>query len=428
MDVGSARFTGMVKAAYDGLRGRLGFGEPGAIIERMQQLVGMDERVLDALDVDVRAFLRRDLRIARAIWSFPVKNYGTNGESSAASPPAAIITSHALAAGRRNLRGKYRALRMARSDLPGNHRGLREQAVRLRKSGYAVMYNARFNIVHTAQYLRGFEDWYLDLGQNHELFRGLMQAITEVLVELNHRTLAEVGDLIDIVAFGDDVGLQDRPVCSLPMYRQLIRPAHERVVETIHAHTRAKILYHTCGSVYRYIEDFISIGIDALNPIQVRAKNMEPERLKREFGGRIVFWGGIDSQHVLPHGSPQDVADEVRRIFGILGTGGGYVLAAVHNIQPDVPPKIFSPCSQRAENVRIFRDRLPRRYDLRSCRGLLPSCYADSRFALASPPGDSGSRGDSPCGQARGSGRIHARWRGCAAICATPGAGQSGSR
>jgi uroporphyrinogen decarboxylase len=133
--------------------------------------------------------------------------------------------------------------------------------------------------------------------------------------------------------------LQDRPVCSLPMYRQLIRPAHERVVETIRAHTRAKILYHTCGSVYRYIEDFISIGIDALNPIQVRAKNMDPERLKREFGGRIAFWGGIDSQHVLPHRSPQEVADEVRRIFGILGTGGGYVLAAVHNIQPDVPPE-----------------------------------------------------------------------------------------
>ena len=339
MDVGSARFTGMVKAAYEGLRGRLGFGEPGAIIERMQQLVGMDERVLDALDVDVRAFAQGPADGARDI-ELPGDCYQDEWGVVRRKPAGC----HYYELTHSPLAGEISAEDIARYPWPdpadpGITRGLREQAVRLRESGYAVMYNARFNIVHTAQYLRGFEDWYLDLGQNHGLFRSLIQAITEILVELNHRTLAEVGDLIDIVAFGDDVGLQDRSVCSLPMYRQLIRPAHERVVETIRAHTRAKILYHTCGSVYRYIEDFISIGIDALNPIQVRAKNMEPERLKREFGGRIVFWGGIDSQHVLPHGSPQDVADDVRRIFGILGTGGGYVLAAVHNIQPDVPPE-----------------------------------------------------------------------------------------
>ena len=128
-------------------------------------------------------------------------------------------------------------------------------------------------------------------------------------------------------------------MCSVPMYRELIRPAHERVVETVRAHSPAKILYHTCGSVYRFIEDFISIGIDALNPIQVHARNMEPERLKREFGGRIAFWGGIDSQHVLPHSSPEEVRSEVRRVFDILGPGGGWVLSAVHNIQPDVPPE-----------------------------------------------------------------------------------------
>jgi uroporphyrinogen decarboxylase len=166
-----------------------------------------------------------------------------------------------------------------------------------------------------------------------------MDAVGEVLFELNHRTLAEVGDLIDIVAFGDDVGQQDREICSVAAYRRLIRPYQERVVKTIRAHTKAKILYHTCGSVYRYINDFIDIGIDALNPVQVSAKNMDPAALKREFGDRIAFWGGIDSQRLLPHGTPGDVRAEVLRITGILGRGGGYVLAAVHNIQPDVPPE-----------------------------------------------------------------------------------------
>ena len=339
MDVGTARFTGMVRPAYEALRARLGFGEPGATVDRMQQVVEMDERILQALDVDVRAFSQNaadrggDVELAddryRDEWGVVRRKPPGCYYYELDNPPLA---------------GEITTATIARYPWPdptdpGIARGLREKALRLRDSGYAVMYNARFNIVHTTQYLRGFEDWYLDLGQNHELFRCLINAVTDVMVELNLRTLAEIGDLIDILAFGDDVGLQDRAVCSVPMYRELIRPAHERVVETVRAHSPAKILNHTCGSVYRYIEDFISIGIDALNPIQVHARNMEPERLKREFGGRIAFWGGIDSQHVLPHSSPEEVRSEVRRVFDILGPGGGWVLSAVHNIQPDVPPE-----------------------------------------------------------------------------------------
>jgi uroporphyrinogen decarboxylase len=223
---------------------------------------------------------------------------------------------------------------------PARFRWLREKARRLHEeTDYAVMFNARFHLVHQTQYLRGFHDWYMDLGQNHKLFRSLMDAVLEVLLELNRRAFQELGDLIDIVGFGDDVGLQDRGVCSPALYREVIKPYQKRIVDSIRSNTRAKILYHTCGSVYRYIDDFIEIGIDALNPVQVTAKNMEPERLKSEFGDRIAFWGGIDSQHILPHGSPEDVRDEVRRMFEIMGPGGGYVLTSVHNIQPDVPPE-----------------------------------------------------------------------------------------
>jgi len=133
--------------------------------------------------------------------------------------------------------------------------------------------------------------------------------------------------------------MQDRPVCSPPLYRKLIRPFQERIVATIRSHTAAKILYHTCGSVYHYMEDFIGMGIDAINPVQVSARHMDPERLKQEFGDRIAFWGGIDSQHLLPHGTPEQVRGEVRRMFSLMGKSGGWVLAAVHNIQPDVPPE-----------------------------------------------------------------------------------------
>ena len=339
MDLGTARFTGMVKGACENLCAYLGFGEPGPVVDRMQQLVEVDERILTFLDVDARAFAQGtadqggDVALGedgyRDEWGVVRRRPpGSHYYDIEASPLAGEITAETVA----------RYQRPDPTD-PGLVRGLRQKAERLRKTDYALIYNARFNLVHTTQYLRGFEDWYLDLGQNHALFECLMQAVLEVLLEVNRRTLSEVGDLIDIVAFGDDLGLQDRPVCSPATYRKLIRPCQERIVETIRAHTRAKILYHTCGSVYQYMDDFIGLGIDAINPVQVTAKGMEPGRLKQEYGDRIAFWGGIDSQRILPQGTPEEVAAEVRRIFELLGRGGGWVLAAVHNIQPDVPPE-----------------------------------------------------------------------------------------
>ncbi len=339
IDIGTARFTTMVKGAYDRLRAHLGFGEPGAIVDRMQQLVAIDERILERLDADLRAFSQGALdRSTEA--DLPDGRYRDEWGVIRRQPPGC----HYYELDVSPLAGEIDAGTIARYPWPdpadpGITRGLRETAQRLRATGYAVMYNARFNLVHTTQYLRGFEDWFYDLAGNHDLFRALFDAVAEVLFELNHRTLAEVGDLIDVVAFGDDIGQQDREVCSLALYRKLLRPYQERTVETIRAHTNAKIMYHTCGSVYRYVPDFIDIGINALNPVQVRARNMDPVTLKREFGGRIAFWGGIDTQRILPHGTPQEVCAEVRRMFDIMGPGGGYIVASVHNIQPDVPPE-----------------------------------------------------------------------------------------
>ena len=340
IDLGSARVTGMVKGAYDKLRAHLGFGEPGEIMDRMQQLVTMDERILEFLDVDVRAVSagapdrNGDVETGegrfRDEWGVErVQPPGCPYYDMVASPLAGAIDAAAIA-------------RYPWPDPtdPGRFRGLRERARRLREeTDYAVMYNARYHLVHQTQYLRGFEDWFLDLGGNQPLFHCLMEAVLEVLLEQNRRALAEVGDLIDIVSFGDDVGQQDRPICSLEMYRKMIRPYQERIVAAIRSQTKARIFYHTCGSVYKFIGDFIEIGIDALNPVQVSARDMEPSRLKREFGGRIAFWGGVDSQRVLPHGTPEQVRQEARRMFDILGPGGGYVMTSVHNIQPDVTPE-----------------------------------------------------------------------------------------
>lgn len=343
MDLGSARFTGMVKPACEKLCAHLGFGRPGAMLDRMQQLVEIDEQVLRHLDVDARAVALAGPDRGGDVDVGPGR-YRDEWGIERVQPPGCEYYEMRESP----LAGAISAADVARYPLPdptdaGRFRGLRERALRLRQeTDFAVVYNARYHLMHQTQYLRGFSDWYADLAGDHDLFRCLADAVVENLIELNRRALREIGDLVDVVSFGDDVGLQDRPVCSLALYRKVIRPYQERIVNAIREHTRAPILYHTCGSVYHYINDFAGIGINALNPVQVSARHMDPERLKREFGDRMVFWGGIDSQHVLPFGKPDEVRAEVKRMFRILGPGGGWVLAAVHNIQPDVSPENVS--------------------------------------------------------------------------------------
>ncbi|MFQ6067667.1 MAG: uroporphyrinogen decarboxylase family protein, partial [bacterium] len=121
--------------------------------------------------------------------------------------------------------------------------------------------------------------------------------------------------------------------------RKLVKPLQRQLFESIKKRTRAKLFYHCCGSVYPFIGDLLEIGIDILNPIQVSAKNMDTKRLKKEFGEELTFWGGCDTQRVLPFGTPDEVRQEVKKRIDHLAEGGGFVFNSVHNIQADVPPE-----------------------------------------------------------------------------------------
>ena len=148
-----------------------------------------------------------------------------------------------------------------------------------------------------------------------------------------------VGEYVDVVCLGDDFGMECSPWMSLELYRKYFNPREKELCAYIRGRIRsgAKFLLHSCGSVYQFIREFIDVGINALTPLQVSAKDMETDKLKREYGKDITFWGGIDTQRVLPFGSTKDVEEEVKRRIRDLAPGGGYVLAQVHNIQPGVP-------------------------------------------------------------------------------------------
>jgi uroporphyrinogen decarboxylase len=200
-------------------------------------------------------------------------------------------------------------------------------------------YSLRFrvgSVFEIAWQLRGMQEFLLDLGLNPEIPQYIMSRLGEVYVENTRRVLDLVGHRLDLIYFYDDVATQNSLMISPDMWRDYVRPHHARLVELAHARG-VKVMYHCDGAIYPLIPELIELGIDLLNPIQPDAKNMDGRRLKREFGDRLAFHGGIDINHTLPQGTPDEVRAEVRDRVQNLGRGGGYVMASSHHIQPDTP-------------------------------------------------------------------------------------------
>ena len=223
----------------------------------------------------------------------------------------------------------------------GRYRGLKQRAEKLyNETEYAIVLQVNCAFFLRCAELRGWENFFMDLVAAPDFASALMNHYLDIKLRIAERALEEVGDNLDIVMVStDDFGMTDRTIVSPQMYRELIKPIQRRMFDFFKTRTRAKRFLHTDGAVYPLIEDFIELGADALNPIQVSAAGMsETAKLKAEFGNRLAFWGAIDTHHVLPSGTREEVRNEVRRRIKDLGPGGGYILSSVHNIQPEVPP------------------------------------------------------------------------------------------
>lgn len=227
-------------------------------------------------------------------------------------------------------------------DDPGRFRGLKERAKRLYgETEYAIVLQVNCAFFLRAAELRGWENFFVDLALEPEFASALMNRYLDYRLRIAERALEEVEDNFDIVLIStDDFGMNDRTIVSPEMYREVLKPIQKRMFDFFRSATTAKRFLHTDGAIYPLIEDFIEVGAEALNPIQVSAAGMgDTAKLKAEFGDRLTFWGGIDTHHVLPSGSTDEVRAEVRRRIKDLAPGGGYVLSSVHHIQPEVPPE-----------------------------------------------------------------------------------------
>lgn len=196
------------------------------------------------------------------------------------------------------------------------------------------------SLFEQSQFLCGWEEFLVRLYTDPLFTDRLLEKLSTAVIADLRLYLEAVGPYLQVVGFGDDFGFQSGLQLAPEVFRARIKPHLARIYAEAHARSRAKVFLHSCGAVAELIEDFIELGVDVLNPVQTSAAGMEPERLKREFGGRIVFWGGgADVQRVLPLGTPEEVRADVRRRLEVFSPGGGYVFAPIHNLQADVPPQ-----------------------------------------------------------------------------------------
>ncbi len=224
---------------------------------------------------------------------------------------------------------------------PGRVRGLREEAKRLyEQTDYALVADLMCpGPFEGGCTLRGYDQFLADLYLDPPFAEALLDRFTDLAIGFWDAFLGAVGDYVQVIGQGDDIGIQRGLYISPEMYRRLVKPRHQRLFGFIHSKTRARIHMHTCGSVVEVIPDLIEAGVDILSPVQRSAANMDLARLKADFGRDICFWGGaIDIQQVLPFATLEEIEAEVRRTMEIMAPGGGYVFFPTHNIQPDVTP------------------------------------------------------------------------------------------
>jgi len=341
LDIGGGGSTTLVVEAYQRLEAHWGLAprEP-RIMSKTFRLANLDEDALVRLGSDTRAV-------------------GVKGFSRAPPPtgdPSTIVDAWGVGWRRAEYPGGY-YWELHRSPLaeatiedldrypwpdplePALTAGLADELRALRESPYAIVADGGFKSFWELGYmLRGLEQLLMDVVAQPEFVTALMEKLLELNLKGTRRFLEIAGPFVQVFRAADDLATQTGLLMSPETYRSLLKPFYKRYFDLVHSMTGAKLFYHSCGRVNELLDDLIEIGVEIINPVQVSAMGDTGE-LKRRFGSRVAFWGGIDTQHVLPRGTPAEVEREVARRIRDLGPGGGYVVASVHNVQPDVPPE-----------------------------------------------------------------------------------------
>ncbi|TKG93916.1 methyltransferase [Puteibacter caeruleilacunae] len=218
---------------------------------------------------------------------------------------------------------------------------LREKALHLRQTtDKALMIVCGCNLFEWGTFLRRMDNFLMDLMLDPYNVEKMLDELLKRHLATLEKVCAAVGDVVDIIRFGDDLGTTQGPFMDPEIYRTLFKPRHKILNDYVKANSKMHTFIHSCGSISMLMPDLIEAGIEIFNPVQTNAYQMEPEFLKKEFGDACTFWGGgVETVGTLNTGSPQQVQEQVLERLEIMSKGGGFVFNTVHNILPDVPPE-----------------------------------------------------------------------------------------
>jgi uroporphyrinogen decarboxylase len=218
---------------------------------------------------------------------------------------------------------------------------LQAEAQRIRASGYnrAVLFQHGGTILENAQGIFGWDEIFVRCISDAELVHYFLEALTELHLDTLKRTLDAAGDVVDVIQFGDDLGMQGAPLLDPEMYREIFLPYHKRMFTFVREnYPQVHVMLHCDGAVYELLPDMIEAGMQIFNPLQTDCAGMDPARIKREFGDKITFWGGgCDTHATLVFGTPEQIREDVRRRMQVLAPGGGFVFNQIHNVLGDIP-------------------------------------------------------------------------------------------
>lgn len=392
MDLGSNVSAGISGMAYGNLKKYLGMNEGHVrIYDVVQQVAQPEIEILDLIGADVldvgRVFNEKDsdwydVTLSNGIqaqwptWFRPVlqpdgsyNNYAPDGTLIARMPKGGMCFDQTYFPYKEDYPDNYdnldeemsKVLWSAMVHSPWDHskeegfyEDLRRRCIELRNStDRALMITCGCNFFEWGTFLRRMENFLMDTYAEPESVLALNDQLLERHLAMLTKVCEYVGDVVDIVRFGDDLGMNTGMFMSLEKYRELFKPYHTKINEYVHTHSNMKTFLHSCGSIYPVMGDLIDAGFDIINPVQTTARDMDPARLKQEFGKDITFWGGgCNTRTVLNHGTPQEVYDYSRRMIDIFYKDGGFIFNTEHNILPDVPPENIMAMYKAVEDAR----------------------------------------------------------------------------
>lgn len=344
LDLGGSYTTGITREVYRRLAGRLGVDvDTPALCDVVQQLAVPDDRVVRALGVDVRGVVPNMVRKNPVIEMIDGQPGFTDEWGIEWRRPAGALYFHAAGS---PLGGNITVRDIENFDWPNTadpalFDGIVGEARAYHEQGYAVILESICSgMFEMCGRIRGVEQFYMDMAMESDLACALMDKFVELKIDFYNAAAGRLGEYVQFIREGDDVAGQESLLVSPVMYREMIKPRHKLLFD---AQRRAFpdpffIWLHSDGAIYEILPDFVEIGVQVLNPLQLTAKGMDAEQVKREFGKDLAFWGaGVNTQEVLPHGTPDEVRADVRRRIEILKPDSGFVFGTVHNIQDDVP-------------------------------------------------------------------------------------------